>query len=78
MNLVRRVHNAQIHGRRVRVLARSGSPPSVLRSLVRFVGLILAIIPLFAGFLPVLFDSRRRGLQDFLSGTVVVDAQIPE
>jgi uncharacterized RDD family membrane protein YckC len=49
----------------------------VSRSLVRFIGLILAIIPLFAGFLPVLFDSRRRGLQDFLSGTVVLDADAP-
>ncbi len=58
---------------RVRVVAPSGEPPSVLRSLVRFVGLILAIIPLFAGFLPVLVDDRRRALQDFLSGTVVLD-----
>jgi uncharacterized RDD family membrane protein YckC len=57
----------------VRVVAPSGKPPSALRSLVRFVGLILAIIPLFAGFLPVLFDGRRRALQDFLSGTVVLD-----
>jgi uncharacterized RDD family membrane protein YckC len=56
----------------VRVVAPSGNPPSALRSLVRFVGLILAIIPLFAGFLPVLVDSRRRALQDFLSGTVVL------
>ena len=58
---------------RVRVVAPSGEPPSVLRSLVRFVGLILAIIPLCAGFLPALVDGRRRALQDFLSGTVVLD-----
>jgi uncharacterized RDD family membrane protein YckC len=37
------------------------------------VGLILAIIPLLAGFLPVLVDGRRQGLHDFLSGTVVLD-----
>ena len=59
---------------RVRVITAAGAPPSVLRSLVRFVGLILAIIPLFAGFLPALFDPRRRGLHDLVSGTVVVDA----
>ena len=58
---------------RVRVVGPSAKPPSVTRSLVRFVGLILAIIPLFAGFLPVLVDGRRRGLHDFLSGTVVLD-----
>ena len=46
--------------------------PSVGRSLVRLVGLVLAIVPLFAGFLPVLFNERRRGLPDFLAGTVVV------
>ena len=32
---------------------------------------MLAIIPLFAGFLPVLFDRRRRALPDYLAGTVV-------
>jgi uncharacterized RDD family membrane protein YckC len=36
------------------------------------VGLVLAVVPLFAGFLPVLFTARRRGLPDFLAGTVVV------
>ena len=63
----------------LRVVTRAGTPPSALRSVIRFVGLILAIIPLFAGFLPVLFDGRRRALQDFLSGTVVVadDARRP-
>lgn len=61
----------------LQVVTPDGMPPSVYRSLVRFVGLILAIVPLFAGFLPVLFDSRRRGLQDFLSGTVVIDSDTP-
>ena len=44
------------------------------RSFVRVIGLALAIIPLFAGFLPVLVDDRRRALQDLLAGTVVVHA----
>jgi uncharacterized RDD family membrane protein YckC len=57
----------------IRVVAQSGGPPSVLRSFVRFTGLILAIVPLFAGFVPVLFDDRRRAFHDFLSGTVVLD-----
>jgi uncharacterized RDD family membrane protein YckC len=60
----------------VRVQARSGAPPSAFRSLLRLAGLILAIIPLFAGFLPALFDSSRRALPDFVSGTTVVYAQI--
>jgi uncharacterized RDD family membrane protein YckC len=57
---------------RLRVLGPGGAAPSVARSLVRLVGLVLAIVPLFAGFVPVLFDERRRGLADFLAGTVVV------
>ena len=44
------------------------------RAAVRFAGLVLAAIPLLAGFLPILFDQRRRGLQDMLAGTVVVEA----
>jgi uncharacterized RDD family membrane protein YckC len=40
--------------------------------LVRLVGLVLAIGPMFAGFVPVLFTERRRGLPDFLAGTVVL------
>jgi uncharacterized RDD family membrane protein YckC len=57
---------------RLRVRTSSGAPPSAPRSLVRLVGLILAIVPLFAGFLPVLVDRRRRALPDFVAGTVVV------
>ena len=44
----------------------------------RMVGLVLAIVPLFAGFIPVLFTERRRGLPDFLAGTVVLyDDAVP-
>jgi uncharacterized RDD family membrane protein YckC len=61
----------------VRVVARDGRPPSVGRGIVRVGGLVLAIIPLFAGFLPVLVDDRRRGLADMLAGTVVLYADRP-
>ena len=57
---------------RLRVRGPTGNPPSISRSLVRFVGLVLAIVPFFAGFLPILFTERRRGLPDLLAGTVVV------
>jgi uncharacterized RDD family membrane protein YckC len=54
------------------VVADAPGPPSVARSLVRTAGLALAIVPLFAGFLPVLFDRRRRGVADLVAGTAVV------
>jgi len=44
---------------------------SLRRSSRRFVGLILSIVSLGAGFIPVLFDDRRRGFHDRLAGTVV-------
>jgi uncharacterized RDD family membrane protein YckC len=44
------------------------------RALVRLLGMILAAIPLLAGYYMVLFDDRRRGLHDRLARTVVVDA----
>jgi uncharacterized RDD family membrane protein YckC len=45
---------------------------SLGRAFVRTLGLALAIIPCFLGFVPALFDSRRRALPDYLAGTVVV------
>ena len=44
------------------------------RALLRLAGLTLAALPLLAGFLPILFDDRRRGLHDMLAGTVVIEA----
>jgi uncharacterized RDD family membrane protein YckC len=57
---------------RLRVIDGSGEPPHLVRALVRVGGLALAIIPLGAGFLPVLFDSRRRGVHDLLARTTVI------
>ena len=57
---------------RVRVVSASGEPPSGWRSLVRLIGLALAVILLFTGFLPALFDGRRRALEDFMAGTTVI------
>jgi uncharacterized RDD family membrane protein YckC len=65
---------------RLRVLDQLGNPPRIGRSLLRFAGLVLAIVPLFAGCLPMLVDDRRRALQDLIAGTVVVyadDARLP-
>jgi uncharacterized RDD family membrane protein YckC len=42
------------------------------RAFLRLLFLVLAALPLFAGFLPILVDDRRRGLHDMLAGTVVV------
>jgi uncharacterized RDD family membrane protein YckC len=59
---------------RIRVRTASGERMRPRRALLRFVGLVLAALPLFAGFLLILVDDRRRGLQDRLARTVVVEA----
>jgi uncharacterized RDD family membrane protein YckC len=59
---------------RLRVVTGDGTPLGVARSFGRLLGLGLAIVPLFAGFLPALVDDRRRALQDYLAGTVVLYA----
>ena len=55
----------------IRVTTATGEIPGIMRSIVRLIGLGLAIIPFFAGFLPVLVDDRRRGIHDMMAGTVV-------
>jgi uncharacterized RDD family membrane protein YckC len=55
-------------------LAEDGSPLRPARALLRLIALTLCAIPLFAGFLPILVNDRRRGVHDMLAGTVVVGA----
>ena len=60
---------------RIRVVDAHGAPRlKPRRAVVRVAGLVLATIPLFAGFLIMLWDRRRRCLQDRLARTVVVHA----
>ena len=58
----------------LRVINAAGGPPRLGRALLRLVGMILAAIPFFAGYLLILVDDRRRGLHDMLAGTTVVYA----
>jgi uncharacterized RDD family membrane protein YckC len=58
----------------LRVSNRAGDPPRLGQALLRLVGMILAAIPFFAGYLLILIDEHRRGLHDMLAGTVVVYA----
>jgi uncharacterized RDD family membrane protein YckC len=61
----------------LRVTTSDGAVVGLGHALIRVVGLGLAIVPLFAGFLPVLVDDRRRALQDFMAGTIVVYEEPP-
>jgi len=57
----------------IRVIdVRGRGPLKPRRALLRFIGLCLAAIPLGAGYLIMLWDSRARCLQDRMARTVVV------
>ena len=53
-------------------VASASEPIGIARATLRYVALLLSIIPLFAGFLPIFFDKRRRGVPDFVARTFVV------
>jgi uncharacterized RDD family membrane protein YckC len=52
------------------VVSADPRPLGIVRAGVRFVVMMLALIPLGAGFLTVLFDDRRRGPHDMAAATV--------
>jgi uncharacterized RDD family membrane protein YckC len=58
----------------IRVVSYGGEIIKPRRACVRCIGVVLAALPLFAGFLLILFDSRRRALQDYIARTLVVEA----
>lgn len=58
----------------IRVVSYDGGPIHPRRALLRFVSLTLAVIPLLAGFVILVWDERRRALQDRLARTLVVEA----
>ena len=56
----------------IRLVSAARGRVQVMRALVRWVGMQVAIIALFTGYIPVLF--RRRPLPDWMARTLVVDA----
>ncbi len=58
---------------RIRVVAEDGGPPGLWRASVRYVVYAISVLFLMLGFLPILWDERKRGLPDLVAGTMVVD-----
>ncbi len=58
----------------IRVLTTAGGLLKPRAAIMRCVGLVLAALPLFLGYVRILFDPRRRGFADRLAGTVVVES----
>lgn len=52
--------------------ADTGGKPTVHQYILRYIGVILAILPLMLGMLWIIFDKRKQGWQDKLANTVVL------
>ena len=60
---------------RIAVRRADGTPLRPRHALVRLFGMVLSA-PLLLGYLPILVTDRRRGLPDWMAGTVVVAASV--
>ncbi len=56
----------------IRLVAPGRGRVKPARAVVRWVGMNLAMLPLFAGYIPILFG--RRGFPDWLARTLVLEA----
>jgi uncharacterized RDD family membrane protein YckC len=56
----------------LRVLRTDGHRLGVGRALLRAAGYWISALPLFLGFIWILFDGRRQGWHDKLAGTYVI------
>ncbi len=56
----------------IRIVRLDAQPLTYRDSIVRWIGYIVSLLPLGAGFLWVVFDDRRRAFHDRLAGTCVV------
>jgi uncharacterized RDD family membrane protein YckC len=56
----------------LRIVRRDGRRLSVWRSFVRYVAYWVSAIPLFLGFIWILFDRRHEGWHDKIAGTNVI------
>ena len=55
----------------IRVYSDIADRIRIRQAFVRYWAMLLAALPLGAGFIPVLTDDRRRGLHDRIANTVV-------
>jgi len=56
----------------LRVVRENGRPPNLVRSVLRYVGLVISVAAVFIGLVWVAFDPRKQGWHDKLAGTFVV------
>jgi uncharacterized RDD family membrane protein YckC len=58
----------------MRIVGTNGAPIGLGRSILRYVGFYVCIIPLSIGFLWAAFDARRQGWHDKIARTYVIES----
>ena len=58
----------------IRVVKTDGSQLDLVGAFLRYVGLVISIIPLFLGVIWAAFDAQKQGWHDKIAGTYVVKA----
>jgi uncharacterized RDD family membrane protein YckC len=69
--------NGQTVGNKVlgiRVVKTDGSPVTLTTAIIRYVGLLIASLPLLIGIIWVAFDANKQGWHDKIASTYVVKA----
>ncbi len=62
----------------LRVVTMEGAPPGISRSILRCLASLVSALPLGAGFIWSVLDSRKRTWHDLLAGTeVVITTNLP-
>ena len=59
----------------VKITTVDGEPIDFGRALLRYIGHLASVITLGIGYLMIAFTSQKRGLHDYIAGTVVVKAR---
>ena len=57
---------------RLRVTDTQGSNPSFTKVLLRNISKVLSLLIFFSGFVLIAFDSKKRGLHDYIGSTLVI------
>lgn len=60
-----------------KIVREDGGNPDFRTVILRFIGFILACLPIKMGLLPIIFDSRRQGWHDRIASTLVVKSSFP-
>ncbi len=60
---------------RIQVVRVSGEPLTFGPAFLRWVGYLISALPLFAGFVWIIFDGKKQGWHDKLAQTVVIHHQ---